>query len=77
MKCLIYLKTEYKENPANAFKQFKQDIKQWSYIKIVKELPPHPQVIIEFPDDKSQEVYENFLNVDIVSVFDTVLPKGE
>jgi hypothetical protein len=77
MKRLIFLKVAYHEKPDEAFKQFRSAIKEWPYIKLVKELPPKPQVIIEFPDDKYQELYENFLKVDIVFVIDPILPVGE
>lgn len=78
IKRLIYLKVDYHgQKPDNAFKEFQSEIKKWQYIKLIKELSPKPQVIIEFPDDKGQEVYENFLKMDVVSVIDTVIPKGE
>jgi len=77
MKRLIFLKVGYREKPDEAFKQFRSELKKLPDIKLLKELPPQPQVIIEFPDNKYQEIYEELLKIDIVFVIDPILPGGE
>jgi hypothetical protein len=77
MKRNIFLQLNYETGPKvreTAFKQFRQDIKQWNDIKIIKELEPRPEVIIEFPDDKYQEVYDNIRQLKIVEVIDFIIP---
>ena len=76
MKRLIFLKVGWKPTPeirAKAFKQFSEDIKKNPLVKIVKNKDPRPEVIIEFPDDKYQEVYECLITVDIVEIIDSIL----
>lgn len=76
MKRLIFLKVEYKQKADGPLAQFRSDIKQWDYIKIVKELLPKPEVVIEYPDAKHQEVYDNLRQLDIVEIIDSILPAG-
>jgi hypothetical protein len=80
MKRDIFLKTEYRGGPksrAAAFKQFRDGIKELSFITILKEIEPHSEVIIEFPDDKYKEVYEFLRTLDIVELIDSILPPSE
>jgi len=58
-------------------KQFKAQIKSLPQVKISKDLFPEAQVIIEFPDDQYQIVYEALCKMDTVEVIDVALPKGE
>ena len=80
MKRLIFLQLNYEIGPVirgKAFKTFRDNIKKLPSVKIVKELDPKPQVIIEFPDSEYQDVYESLCKLDIVQVIDAVLPKEE
>ena len=77
MKRLIFLKVEYRKRPDDVFKQFRSVIKDWKDVKFIKEIPSEGAIIIEFPDDKLQEVYENCVKLDIVAIFDSILPEGE
>ena len=77
MKRNIYLQLNYETGPKAreaAFKQFRNDIKQWNYITIIKELEPKPEVIIEFADDLYQTVYDNLRQLKIVEVIDFIIP---
>jgi hypothetical protein len=60
-----------------AIKQFKSEIKQIPQIKVLKDLLPEPQVIIEFPNNDYQTVYEALIKLPIVETVDVSLPKGE
>jgi ribosomal protein L16 Arg81 hydroxylase len=76
MKRLIFLKTGWKPSPevrAKAFKQFSEDMKKNPLVKIIKNKEPQAQAIIEFPDDKYQEVYEWLITVEIVEIIDSIL----
>lgn len=76
MKRLIFLKVGYKPTPeirVKAFKQFSEDIKKNILIKMIKNKEPQAKVIIEFPDDKYQEVYEWLITVEIVEIIDSIL----
>ncbi len=75
MKRLIFLKTEYGEKADRALKQFRADLKALDFIKIVKEYAPKAEVLVEFPDGKSQEAYDELRKLDIVEVIDSILPK--
>jgi len=80
MKRLIFLQLGYETGPvvrAKAFKQFREDLKQFPYIQLLKELEPKPEVIIEFADGKYQEMYDGLRKLDIVEIIDAVLPKDE
>lgn len=80
MKRSIFLDLHYETGPAaraQAFKQFREDLKQFPYIKLLKELEPRSEVIIEFPDDKYQEMYDGLRKLEIVELIDSILPKGE
>lgn len=80
MKRNVFLQLGFESGPkvrATAFQKFREEIKTWSFIKIVKELEPKPEVIIEFPDDKYQEMYDGLRKLDIVEVIDSILPKDE
>lgn len=80
MKRSIVLQLRYETGPvvrAKAFKQFREDLKQFPYITLLKELEPKPEVIIEFPDDKYQEMYDGLRKLEIVELIDSILPKGE
>ena len=77
MQRLIYLQLGYETGPevrAKALKQFAKDIKQWPHIKITKEIEPSAWVIIEFPDEQYQEVYDGLRKLDIVHTIDSILP---
>ena len=79
MKRLIFLKTGYKAGPverAAVLKQFKEDLKMVPLVKAVRELDPPPQVVVEFPDDKYQEVYDFLRVLDSVELIDAILPSG-
>lgn len=76
MKRLIFLKVEYGQKADGPLAQFRTAIKQWDYIKIVKELSPKAEVIIEYPDAKHDEVYNNLRQLDIVEIIDSILPAG-
>ncbi len=75
MKRLIFLKTEYGEKADKALKQFREDVKALDFIKIVKERSPKAEVLVEFPDNKSQEAYDGLRKLDIVEIIDSILPK--
>jgi hypothetical protein len=78
MKKLIILKVEYGAGPkerAVAFKQFRDVLKKFPAVKIVKEMEPLPEVVIEIPDADYQTVYEAFCKADIVETVDNILPK--
>ena len=45
-------------------------------VKLVKEIEPPPQAIIEFPDDKYQEVYDMLRVLDSIELIDAILPSG-
>lgn len=80
MKRDIFLQLNYEHGPkarAAAFKKFREEMKAFPFIKIVKELEPKPEVIIEFPDDKYQEMYDGLRKLDIVELIDSVLPPSE
>ncbi len=80
MKRDIFLKVEWHAGPkvrAAAFKKFREDVKPFPIIKILKELEPKPEVIIEFPDDKYDEAHEILRKLDIVELIDSVLPPSE
>lgn len=80
MKRLIILHTEYPGGPKNravSFKQFRDDIKKLPFIKVLEEREPKPEVIIEFPDDKYQEMYEALRKLDIVEIIDSILPPSK
>ena len=76
MKRLIILKTEYKQKADGPLAQFRSDIKQWDYIKVLKDLSPKAEIIIEYPDAKHDEVYNNLRQLDIVEIIDSILPPG-
>jgi hypothetical protein len=76
MKRLILLKVGWEPAPevrAKAIKQFSEDMKENPLVKIVKVKEPKAQLIIEFPDDKYQEVYEWLITVDIIDIIDSIL----
>lgn len=77
MKLLIFLKVEYRGKAEPALKQFRADVKSLPDIKIVEELPPHPQVIIKIPDEKQWEVYDELRKLDIVETIDSIIPKDK
>jgi len=69
-------KLEAKEY-ANSFKQFKADLKTYSNILIIKEIDEdlrRPQVVIDFPDEQYQEIYDIIRQFDIVDIIDPILP---
>lgn len=77
MQRLIILQLHYEEGPAvraAAFKQFRSDIKQWPYIKIIKETEAKAWVIIDFPEDRYQTVYDGLRTLDVVEIIDSILP---
>jgi hypothetical protein len=79
MKRVIFLKTAYKAGPderAKAFKIFKEELKKLPQIKALQEIEPPPQVIVEFADDKYQELYDALRVLDIVELIDSILPSG-
>lgn len=80
MKRLIFLKTGYKAGPVErvaAFKQFREDLKKLPLpIKELSVLEPPPQVVIEFPDDKYQEIYDALRVLDSVELIDAILSSG-
>lgn len=76
MKRLIILKLEYKQKADEPLARFRSDIKQWDYIKVVKELLSKPEIVIEYPDAKHDEVYNNLRQLDIVEIIDSILPAG-
>jgi hypothetical protein len=76
MKKLIFLKLEYGKKADGPLAEFRAAIKQWDYIKIIKELAPKPKVVIEYPDAKHDEVYDNLRQLDIVDIIDSILPAG-
>lgn len=65
-----------KELIEQAVKEFKREIKS-SQIKVLKDYLPNAQVLIEFPDDQYQVIYEVLCKIDIVETIDVFLPKGE
>lgn len=76
MKRLIFLKVGWKPTPevrAKAFKEFSEELKKNPIVKLIKNKEPQPKVIIEFPDDKYQEVYEWLITVEIVDIIDSIL----
>jgi hypothetical protein len=78
MKRLIFLQLHYSTTPAvrsKAFQQFRDDIKKLPDIKIIKEYDPKPQVLIEFPDNQYQEVYDALRQLEVVEVIDSILPE--
>lgn len=80
MKRDIFLKTEYRGGPksrAAAFKQFRDGIKELSFITILKEIEPTSEVIIEVPDKNWDEAYEFLRKLDIVELIDSILPPSE
>lgn len=80
MKRDIFLKVEYGSGPkgrAAAFKEFRENVKEHSPIKILKELEPKPEVIIEVPDKDWDEAYDFLRKLDIVEVIDSILPPSE
>jgi hypothetical protein len=77
MRRLIYLKVTYGEKSDAAFKQFKEDLKGLSYIKLIKEYAPKPEALVEFPDSRLDDAYEALRKLDIVAIIDSMLPKGE
>jgi hypothetical protein len=79
MQLLIFLKTTFKHTPderAQVFKQFRAGIKQWKYMKLLKELDTKPQVLIETPDDKQWEAYDHLRTLDIVETIDSIVPRN-
>lgn len=79
MQLLIFLKTTFKHTPverAQVFKQFRAGIKPWKYMKLLKELEPKPQVLIETPDDQQWETYSNLCTLDIVDTIDSIIPRN-
>jgi hypothetical protein len=77
MKRLIYLQTNYQNSKTirdKIFKQFAKEIKNLPNITIIKQLKTEPQVIIEFPDDKYQEIYEALIKLDTIEIIDSILP---
>lgn len=83
MKRLIILKVEYPGGPKNrdeAYKQFTNAVGLWGLkppFKILKRLEPKPEVIVEFPDDQYQDVYDKLRELDIVETIDSILPPSE
>lgn len=64
----------------NSVKEFKKEMKSWiddKSLKILKDLTPEPQVIIECEEDKWEQLYVKLCAVDIVETIDSILPKGE
>jgi hypothetical protein len=66
---------------SDCIKQFKKDIKKFSYIKIDKEYPGaedsyyKPSVVIDFPDEKLSEIYNDFVRDNAsIETIDNVLP---
>jgi hypothetical protein len=62
-----------------SIKQFKKDMKEWldnKSIKIIKEYDiDEPSVIIQFEDEKLDELYKKLISVDIVDIIDSIIPK--
>jgi phage terminase small subunit len=77
MKRLIFLKVAYGEKAEPALKQFRSALQSLPDIKIIKEYPPKPEVLVEFPESKWDRVYEDLRKLDIVATIDSILPKGE
>jgi hypothetical protein len=77
VKRLIILQHHYHhtaEERVEAFKQFRSDLKAFTFIQIVKELEPKPEVIIEYPDNKHQEMYDGLRKLDVVCIIDVSVP---
>lgn len=80
MKRSIFLNLAYESGPAarsKAIQKFREDLKALPLIKILKEFEKNAEVIIEYPDEKSQEIYEALCKLDIVEIIDSILPPGE
>ncbi len=62
-----------------SIKQFKKDMKEWldnKSIKITKEYDiDEPSIIIQFEDEKLDELYKKLVSVDIVDIIDSIIPK--
>ena len=62
---------------ADCLKQFRDEIKSsYPFIKIVKEYKDEfkIQTVIDFPDDKYEEVYIAMQSIAIVDIIDAILP---
>lgn len=76
MKRLIFLKVEYGKKADGPVAEFRAAIKQWDYIKVIKAFLPKAEVVIEYPDAKHDEVYNNLRQLDIVEIIDSIMPAG-
>jgi len=76
MKRLIFLKADGPKEREAALKTFQKEAKELS-LKVVKEFPKVPSVLIEFEDDRLDEVYNKLRVLDVVEVIDSILPKSE
>jgi len=57
-----------------SIKEFKNSIKENKSIKIIKEIPDLPQLIIEFPEDEYKKIHNILRSIPVVHIIDAILP---
>lgn len=58
-----------------AVKDFTQQVKALKSVKIVEDNLPRPEVLIQFPDEQRDVVYEALRQLPIVETIDSMVPQ--